>query len=328
MATFHCSVKSGKSGTGAAHADYIEREGKYASKEKDDLEFKESGNLPIWAETSRDFWATADANERANGAVYREFEIALPRELTKEQRLELVHEFIEREIGDRHAYTFAIHNPKAAIEGGEQPHAHIMYSERTIDGIDRAADQYFKRWNAKKPDKGGCQKATATAKTPTERKAELVQLRERFAQLQNKHLAKAGQEVRVTHLSLKDQGINRAPEANYGIKPTRAEVKEIREIRAIRREIETTIKTNSLAPVIDRQALIEQAKERGRAAVAQLQEKQAAQLAAAKEQLRESAAAQERAELAKQQEQAREAAKLEASRPKPAPAKTNDGPSR
>lgn len=319
MATFHCSVKSGKSGTGAAHADYIEREGKYASKEKDDLEFKESGNMPIWAETSRDFWAIADHNERANGAVYREFEIALPRELTKEQRLELVHEFIEREIGDQHAYTFAIHNPKAAIEGGEQPHAHIMYSERTIDGIDRAADQYFKRWNAKKPEAGGCKKATATAKTPTERKAELVQLRERFAQLQNKHLAKAAQEVRVTHLSLKDQGINRKPEANYGIKPTRAEVKEIREIRAIRREIETTIKTNSLAPVIDRQAVIEQAKERGRAAVAQMREQQAAQLAAAKEQLRESAAAQARAEVLAQIAREKEAARQEASRPKPEP---------
>ena len=235
MASFHCSVKSGKSGSGGAHADYIEREGKYASKEKDDLEHRESGNMPDWAETSRDFWHTADANERANGAVYREFEIALPRELTKAQRLELVHEFIAQEIGDKHAYTFAIHNPKAAIDGGEQPHAHIMFSERKRDGIDRAADQYFKRWNAKNPERGGCQKSNI-AKTPTERKAELVQLRERFAQLQNKHLARHGHSVQVTHLSLKAQGIDREVEPHLG--PDRA--KELAQAVKIDRLAEKT----------------------------------------------------------------------------------------
>lgn len=217
MASFHCSVKVGKSGSGAAHADYIEREGKYASKSKDDLEHKESGNMPEFAETSGEFWSAADQHERANGSVYREFEIALPRELTQAQRLELVREFVEQEIGDRHAYTFAIHNPKAAIDGGEQPHAHIMFSERKRDGIERPAEQYFKRWNGKQPERGGCQKA-GTAKTPTERKAELVQLRQRFAELQNKHLAKSGHSVQVTHLSLAAQGIDREVEPHFGPK--------------------------------------------------------------------------------------------------------------
>lgn len=217
MASFHCSVKVGKSGSGAAHANYIEREGKYASKSKDDLEHKESGNMPEFAETSGEFWSAADEHERANGSVYREFEIALPRELTQAQRLELVREFVEHEIGDRHAYTFAIHNPKAAIDGGEQPHAHIMFSERKRDGIERPAEQYFKRWNGKQPERGGCQKA-GTAKTPTERKAELVQLRQRFAELQNKHLAKSGHSVQVTHLSLAAQGIDREVEPHFGPK--------------------------------------------------------------------------------------------------------------
>ncbi|MGK3681372.1 MobA/MobL family protein, partial [Escherichia coli] len=36
------------------------------------------------------FWQAADQFERANGSTYRELEIALPRELTPEQRLELV----------------------------------------------------------------------------------------------------------------------------------------------------------------------------------------------------------------------------------------------
>ena len=38
-----------------------------------------------------------------NGSAYREIEVALPRELTHSQRLELVQEFIEQELGDKHA---------------------------------------------------------------------------------------------------------------------------------------------------------------------------------------------------------------------------------
>jgi hypothetical protein len=219
MASYHMSAKIGKSGTGAAHADYIEREGKYASKEKDDLEHAESGNLPAWAETSSEFWSAADKYERANGSVYREFEVALPRELSPEQRLDLVREFVEREIGNQHTYTFAIHNPKAAIDGGEQPHAHIMFSERKLDGIDRTAEQHFKRYNAKTPERGGCQKASG-GKTKDELKASLLQTRKGWADLQNKHLTRHGHAVQVTHLSLAAQGIQREVEPHLG--PSRA----------------------------------------------------------------------------------------------------------
>lgn len=51
---------------------------------------------------------------KGNGCTYREIEIALPRELKPAHRLELVRDFVRQAIGDRHAYQFAIHNPKAA----------------------------------------------------------------------------------------------------------------------------------------------------------------------------------------------------------------------
>ncbi len=52
------------------------------------------------------FWQAADQFERANGSTYRELEIALPRELTPEQRLELVQDFVRQEAGERHAWRF------------------------------------------------------------------------------------------------------------------------------------------------------------------------------------------------------------------------------
>ncbi|NUD51651.1 mobilization protein MobA, partial [Escherichia coli] len=132
-----------------------------------------------------------------------------------EQRLELVRDFVQQEIGDRHAYQFAIHNPKAAIAGGEQPHAHIMFSERINDGIHRDPEQYFKRANTKEPERGGAKKARF-GETPTERKEYLVAQRERWADLQNKHLERYQHADRVDSRSLKAQGIDREPERHLG----------------------------------------------------------------------------------------------------------------
>ncbi|MGJ7145421.1 MobA/MobL family protein [Morganella morganii] len=216
MASYHLSVKIGGKGKAASHADYIAREGKYAREKDNDLEHQESGNMPAWAaHKPSEFWKAADTFERANGCTYREIEIALPRELTPAQRLELVRDFIQQEIGDRHAYQFAIHNPRAAIEGGEQPHAHIMFSERLNDGIERDPQPYFKRANTKNPERGGAKKARF-GETPTERKAYLIAQRERWADLQNKHLERYQHPDRVNARSLKAQGIEREPERHFG----------------------------------------------------------------------------------------------------------------
>ncbi|HEE9435691.1 TPA: mobilization protein MobA [Salmonella enterica subsp. enterica serovar Derby] len=216
MASYHLSVKTGGKGSASPHADYIAREGKYAREKDSDLEHKESGNMPAWAaHKPSEFWKAADTSERANGCTYREIEIALPRELKPEQRLELVRNFVQQEIGDRHAYQFAIHNPKAAIAGGEQPHAHIMFSERINDGIHRDPEQYFKRANTKEPERGGAKKARF-GETPTERKEYLVAQRERWADLQNKHLERYQHADRVDSRSLKAQGIDREPERHLG----------------------------------------------------------------------------------------------------------------
>ena len=158
MATYHFSTKLGMKGNGFNHAKYICREGKY--KEKEDMEYIEHGNMPEWAKDRPiEFWRAADEYERANGRVYREIEIALPNELTSEQRRELVQEFIKDTIGENHPYTLAIHCPKAALKQDvEQPHAHIMFCERMNDGIVRSQEQYFKRANTKNPELGGAKK--------------------------------------------------------------------------------------------------------------------------------------------------------------------------
>ena len=217
MASYHLTAKIGAKGKAAAHAAYISREGKYIGRERyEDLEATAAGNMPKWAEHEpAHFWNAADEHERANGSAYREIEVALPRELTPDQRRELVEDFVHRELGDQHVYQWGIHNPKAALEKGEQPHAHIMYSERRLDGIERDPDQFFKRYNAKNPERGGAQKVSG-GKTLGEMKHELLATRQRWAEVQNEHLARCGHDTHVDHRSLNDQGIDRAPEKHLG----------------------------------------------------------------------------------------------------------------
>lgn len=213
MATAHLSVKVGKVGKGTPHAEYIARLGKYAKRLErgERLEFSESGNMPAWAKKSPlSFWQAADEHERKNGTVYREHEIALPRELTPAQRIDLVREWVRQELGERHAYSWSIHNT-TALDGGEQPHVHLMFSERINDGIERDPEQYFKRYNAKHPEKGGAKKHRS-GETPAERKAALTAMRERWAQLHNAHLARHGHKAEISMKTLAEQGIDRQPE--------------------------------------------------------------------------------------------------------------------
>jgi hypothetical protein len=196
--------------------------------------------MPGWAaHDPSEFFRQADLHERANGSAYREIEVAIPRELSKEQRVEFIREFVAQEIGADHPCTWAIHQPKSALTSTEQPHAHIMFSERKLDGIERNPEQFFKRAAAAykhrttkemiQPDaaakaKGGCPKSDKFAGSPTERKEKLVALRERFASLQNEYLEKHGHADRVTHKSLEAQGIARLPEKHLG--PVAARIEE------------------------------------------------------------------------------------------------------
>ena len=307
MASYHCTVKAGSKGKAGPHADYIAREGKYApelarGKSKlEDLEHTTSGNMPAWAAHDAGiFWRAADEHERANGATYREIEIALPRELNPEQRRALVDDFISRQIGDRHAFTFAIHIPKASIEKGDQPHCHLMYSERTLDGIDRDPEQYFKRANSKNPEKGGCKKDSAGTKE------RLLETRELWAKVQNAHLEKAGCEDRVSHLSLKAQGIHRAPEKHLGhIDAQKIDAAALVESRAAERELDQA--REELA-AIDISGALAQAQREAAAALAAEQawreaETRAAEMAASIAKARATANLVTAAEVAKQEKE-------------------------
>ena len=209
---------------------YILRRARH--KTAQDLMHESSGNMPYWAaEDSTKFWAAADKHERKNGTLFVEHLLVLPRGLTLEQHIELVERWAETEAANR-AYTYAIHYSRSA-DGGINPHCHFVLNESMQDGIRRGESKFFKRYNAKKPDRGGCKKGGTGARTPAENKQVLIQQRQLFEDLCNEALERAQKDTRVSLQSYKNRGLDIVPEPKVGPRGWRN--KEVRnEILAMR----------------------------------------------------------------------------------------------
>jgi hypothetical protein len=154
-----------------------------------------------WARDRTRLWNAAEAAERRRDSrVAREYQVALPAELSAAQRLELARRF-SRELADRHnvAVDLAMHDPRPGSDPRNY-HAHLLATTREVGaaglgaktGIDMAYPERVKRGLHSGLD-------------------EMVAIRERWATLSNEAFRSAGLDLRVDHRSLKAQGIDREP---------------------------------------------------------------------------------------------------------------------
>ena len=187
-----------KGSTPSAHArlKYITRQGAYAKGidgPRTDLAESGSGNLPNWAGDAAQFWQGADQFERANARRCVELELNLPPELSLDQQRQVVEAYAERLLGaERLPHTWAIHD-----SGGGNPHCHLMFQERGLDGIDRPdAQAWFKRANAAHPERGGAMKSRSITGA-----AWTMHARVTWAEAVNNGLRAAGHAPRFDHRS-------------------------------------------------------------------------------------------------------------------------------
>ncbi|MET3135391.1 ATP-dependent exoDNAse (exonuclease V) alpha subunit [Oxalobacteraceae bacterium GrIS 1.11] len=212
MAIYHLSVKAisrsaGRSSTAAAAYragceitdkrtgevhDYT-RKGGIAST---DMVLPDSA--PDWATDRAAVWNAAEAAERRKDAcVAREFEVALPDELSPDERRRLAVDFAkEMANAEGCAVDVSIHAP--GKEGDRRNHhAHILRTTRKVgpEGLTDKLD---------------------TEKAGRNRAADLDAVRTRWAVLTNERLRENGIDAQVDHRSLKDQGIDRIPTSHLG----------------------------------------------------------------------------------------------------------------
>ena len=153
---------------------------------------------PEWVADRAKLWNGAEqAETRKDACVAREFEVALPSELSPSERRRLALDFASSMATEEGcAVDVAIHAP--GKEGDNRNwHAHILRTTRKVgpDGFGAKLD---------------------TEQSGRKRKDDLEQVRERWAEMTNVALAREGRTERVDHRTLAAQGIDREPTVHLG----------------------------------------------------------------------------------------------------------------
>jgi ATP-dependent exoDNAse (exonuclease V) alpha subunit len=167
---------------------------------------------PGWAADRAALWNAAEAAEKRKDArVAREYEVALPKELSRAQGIELMRDFAA-DLVERYgvAVDFAIHRDhREKWDGSEKGfdafHAHVLTSTRQMgrDGFGEKTSPELS--DAKRRSLGLGEGAKEVERT-----------RERWEIVANRHLEMAGESQRIDRRSLKEQGIDREPTRHLG----------------------------------------------------------------------------------------------------------------
>jgi hypothetical protein len=154
-----------------------------------------------WARERAALWNAAEhAGTRRNARLAREVLVTLPPELGQAQRTELARTF-SRQLADRYrcAIDLAVHAPRPGSDARHH-HAHVLMTAREVtpEGLGRRTTLELS--GAERHERG----------LPPS-KAELLWIRERWAEVTNERLREAGLMARVDHRSYRAQGIEREP---------------------------------------------------------------------------------------------------------------------
>lgn len=264
MAIYHCHCKiisrgQGRSAVGAA----AYRSGEKLYNEYDGIEHdytKKGGvvyseimlceNAPKEYQDRQTLWNAVEQIEKSSKAqLAREYEVALPVELSREEQIKLVRDFAKENFVDNGmCVDFSIHDK----EDGN-PHAHIMLTTRPIEqdnslGVKQRKEYILDKKGQKQYDKKKQTYKCKTVKTTNWDSKEFLQRsRESWAEKVNQELEKKSLPQRVDHRSFKEQGIEKIPTQHIGVSANAMEKRGIesqrgnenREIKKANGQIQT-----------------------------------------------------------------------------------------
>ena len=228
MAIYHASMKPVSRSSGrSAVASAAYRAGERLTNERDGITHDFSRKQGVehaeivlpegveadWARDRSTLWNAAEAAEnRKDARVAREIEIALPHELSAEQRLELTRDFAQ-ELADRYgaAVDFAIHQPHDASDVRNH-HAHLLMTTRKVEAEGLGDKTYIEWKNMRLLGEG----------LPTTQ-MQLRDIRQSWETIANEHLARAGLDIRIDHRSHMERGLEIAPTEHMGVHASQME---------------------------------------------------------------------------------------------------------
>ncbi|MCP2156409.1 UNVERIFIED_ORG: Ti-type conjugative transfer relaxase TraA [Rhizobium sp. SLBN-170] len=200
-AAYRCAVLLVNQRDGLVH-DFTRKEG---------VEHKEivlpQGVSADWALDRSSLWNAAEfAEKRKDARVAREFEIALPHELSPEGRLKAARAFAQ-DLANRYgaAVDFAIHSPS---EHGDirNYHAHVLMTTREVAKAGLGEKTVLEHKNARLLANG-----MATTYM------QLRDIRQSWEGIANRELQREGLDVRIDHRSHIERGLELSPTEHMGV---------------------------------------------------------------------------------------------------------------
>ncbi|MGK9286651.1 Ti-type conjugative transfer relaxase TraA [Sinorhizobium meliloti] len=200
-AAYRCAIRLTNERDGLVH-DFTRKEG---------VEHTEivlpQGVTADWALDRSVLWNAAEfAENRKDARVAREFEIALPHELSAEGRLEAARTFAQ-DLANRYgaAVDFAVHAPH---EQGDvrNYHAHVMMTTRQVGETGLGEKTYLEHKNARLLSNG-----IATTDM------QLRDIRQSWESIANSELQREGLDIRIDHRSHAERGLELSPTEHMGV---------------------------------------------------------------------------------------------------------------
>ncbi len=160
-----------------------------------------------WALDRSTLWNAAEfAEKRKDARVAREFEIALPHELSTEGRLKAARAFAQ-DLANRYgaAVDFAIHSPS---EHGDirNYHAHVLMTTRQVGKAGLGEKTCLEHKNAR---------LLANGMATTD--MQLRDIRQSWQGIANRQLQREGLDVRIDHRSHAERGLELSPTEHMGV---------------------------------------------------------------------------------------------------------------
>ncbi|NLS62783.1 MobQ family relaxase [Lactiplantibacillus plantarum] len=232
MAIFHMSfqnISAGKMRSSVASASYrsgdklfSDKEGKtysYARDVKPEAFILTPKNAPDWAKDRQKLWNEVEKNDRKSNSRYaKEFNVALPVELSESEQKELLTKYVQENFVDQGMVAdVAIHR-----DHPDNPHAHVMLTNRPFNpdgtwGIKSRKEYILDEKGNKIYTKSGYARNRKIWLTDWDKKEKITEWRHNWAVSVNQVLEAKNLPDRISEKSYEEQGIDEVATQHEGI---------------------------------------------------------------------------------------------------------------
>ncbi|WP_395538414.1 MobQ family relaxase [Lactiplantibacillus pentosus] len=232
MAIFHMSfqnISAGKMRSAVASASYrsgdklfSDKEGNtyyYARDVKPEAFILTPKNAPDWAKDRQKLWNEVEKKDRKSNSRYaKEFNVALPVELSESEQKELLTKYVQENFVDQGMVAdVAIHR-----DHPDNPHAHVMLTNRSFNpdgtwGIKSRKEYILDEKGNKTYTKSGYARNRKIWLTDWDKKEKITEWRHNWATAVNQVLEAKNLPDRISEKSYEEQGIDEVATQHEGI---------------------------------------------------------------------------------------------------------------